>query len=211
MTDALFDQLALSTPGLWIQHDDRDFAGDVCLLLGFAADQFNEALLAFGPFRPFTIEDVRRDAEGTPLSEDRAELRRRFMYAKMFVYSLDATRAFVHVVSTVTGIPKLTADACEAFRQEFGYIRDIRNSLQHIEERAQAKGQFGRRLSGPILDLGSLNERRFGITSGDGQHLEVEISEFVLRRVRSALLNVMWSFEWLGPGNLPVRRGLTDA
>lgn len=211
MNSALFDRLALTTPGPWIQHHDRDFAGDVCLLLQFAADQFNEALLAFDLFRPFTAQDVRRDTAGGPLPEDRVQSHLRFMYAKAFVYSLDATRAFVHVVSTLPGIPPTTGNACAAFLQHFGYIREIRNSLQHIEERAQAKGSLRRRLSGPILVLGSLNERRFGITSGDGRYIEVEISESTLQRVRCALSDVIWSFEWIGPGNVPVRRSLADS
>jgi hypothetical protein len=97
-----------------------------------------------------------------------------------------------------------------ATRVRLDDIREIRNSLQHIEERAQPKGSSGR-MPGPILVLGSLNERRFGITSGDGRYLEVEIVESTLQRVRRALSDVIWSFEWIGPGNVPVRRSLADS
>lgn len=211
MNDPLLDRLTLSVPGPWIKHEDRDFAGDVWLLLEVAADQFNEALLAFDLFRPFTMDDVRREAEGTPICEDWTQSGLRFLYAKAFVYSIDAARAFVHVLSAVTGISPKTSGACEMFQRQFGYFRDIRNSLQHLEERVQAKGSFGKRLTGPILDLGSLNGRRFGVTSGDGRHLEIEVSKSVLQSVRVALLDVMWSFEWLGPGDTPVHRAAADA
>ena len=207
MTDDLFDRLALSLPGPWVSHADRDFAGDVRLLLGCAADQFDDALLAFDLFTPFTIEHVRRDADGTPLSEDRAASRLRFMYAKTFIYSLDAVRAFVQVLSRLVGVSPATESACEEFCKQFGFIREIRNSLQHIEERAQAQGSYGKRLSGPILDLGSLNERRFGITGGNGRHLELEISEAFVQLVRERLADVIWSFDWIGPGETTVARG----
>jgi hypothetical protein len=206
LTDALFDRFAIALPGPWISHADRDFAGDLVILLGCAVDQFNDALQAFVLFRPFTAEHVRRDSDETPVIEDGADARLRRLYAKYFIYSLDAVRAFVQVISRLTGVSAATTVACEKFQREFGFVRDIRNSLQHIEERAQAQGSPGKRLSGPILDLGSLNERRFGITAGDGRHLEVEISEFVVQSVRDKLLDVIWSVDWLGPGQIPLTR-----
>jgi hypothetical protein len=212
MNDPIYDQLTLSLPAPWIQHEDRDFAGNAWLLLNAAADQFNEALVAFDLFKPLTMEEARRDPEGTPITEDRVESRLRFLSAKAFVYSLAAAGAFVYVLSKKTGISQATARACKEFQRQFEYIRDIRNSLQHIEGLAQAKGSRGKRLTGPILNLGSLVERRFEVTSGeDGSPLKIEISESVLRSVRAALLEVMWSFDWFGPGFTPVHRIEADA
>ena len=211
MADTAFNRYVLSLPGLWIRHEDRDWAGDVQLFLASAADQFSEALVAFDLFKPFTAADVRRDPHGVPLAEDSVDSRRRFIYAKAFVYALDAARGFVQVVAAVSALPSATVAACDAFLRQFGYIRDIRNSLQHIEERIQAKGSFGKKLPGPIIDLGSLNECRFGVTTGDGRHLEVEISEDFIGRFRLALSDVLWSLDWLGPGETLIRRCGSDA
>jgi hypothetical protein len=207
MDDPLFDRLALSLPAPWIDHTDRDFASDLLRSLDSAVHQFNDALVACDFFKPFTLEDVIWDTSGVVCRwDDPLKDRVRFLYARAYVYSLDSTRAFVHVLSTQPGIPPAAEAACKAFLQRFGDIREIRNSLQHIEERAEAKGSFGKRLTGPILDLGSLNERRFGITTGSGQRMEVEISEQFLELVRSALVEIIWSFEWIAVGNVRVRR-----
>lgn len=211
MADTAFNRHILSLPGLWIQHDDRDWAGDVQLLLGSAVDQFAEALVAFDLFKPFTAADVRRDPQGALLAEDPVELRRRFIYAKAFVYDLDASRSFVHVIASVSTHSSVTVAACNELLQQFGYIRDIRNSLQHIEERIQGKGSRGKKRLGPIVNLGSLNERRFGVTTGDGHQLEIDISEDFIIRFRSALSDVLWSLDWVGPGNTLIRRCVSDA
>lgn len=210
MSETAFERLELSLPGFWIQHQDRDWAGDVQLLLSAAANQFNDALIAFDLFKPYTSADIQRDAAGVPIHEDVITMRRRFLYARAFVYALDAARAFVRVVAQLPGLTPATLAACEDFLHQFGYIRDIRNSLQHVEERAQAKG-VGKVALGPIIVLGFLNERRFGATTGLGQYLEVDITEDYLVRFRSALSDVFWSLEWLGIGETPMRRIESDA
>ncbi len=210
MADTAFDRYHLVLPGFWIRHEDRDWARDLQLLLNCAANEFNDALVAFDLFSPFTAADVQRDSDGIPIREDEVESRRRFLYARVFVYALDAARAFVKIVSELPSLGPATSAACGAFLQQFGYIRDIRNSLQHIEERVREKGYGGRPL-GPIIDLGSLNERRFGVTTGNGQQLDVDISEPYVERFRSALSDVFCSLEWLGPGEVVIQRSRSDA
>jgi hypothetical protein len=205
MIDTAFTRYHLSLPGFWIEHEDRDWAGDLHILLRCAANEFNDALIAFDLFKPFTIADVQRNADGVPISEDLVESRRRFLYARAFVYALDAARGFVFAVREFRSLPSATSAACDAFLHQFGYVRDIRNSLQHVEERAQAKGSGKTRL-GPIIDLGSLNERQFGVTTGQGQHLEVDITEDYIRSFRSALADIFGWLEWLGLGETPIRR-----
>jgi hypothetical protein len=95
--------------------------------------------------------------------------------------------------------------ACESFLQRFGYIRDISNSFQHVEERSRGRGRSGKKLPTVLIVLGSFNGRRFGVTTADGLHTEVEISEPFVQEVRSALLEIIWSFEWIGVGNVRVR------
>ena len=139
MSETAFARFELSLPGFWIRHQNRDLAGDVQLLLHSAADEFNDALIAFDLFKPYTSADIQRDADGVPIHEDVVTMRRRFLYARSFVYALDAARAFVRVVAQLPGLEAAAIAACGAFLGEFGYIRDIRNSLQHIEERVKPR------------------------------------------------------------------------
>jgi hypothetical protein len=206
MDDALFDRLELSLPAPWIDHNDRDFAGDVLLILGSAIDQFNDALVACGFFRPIAADGVERGTLGVVCQRNRLEGRLHSLYARAYVYGLDSPRAFVQALSMRPGIPPTAAAACATFLQRFGHIRDIRNSLQHVEERSQGKGSNGKILPGGLLLLGGFIGRRFGVTTGDGQLKEVEISEQFLEAVRSALLEIIWSFEWIHVGNVRVRR-----
>ena len=201
--EALFDRLVISLPAPWIDHVDRDFAGDANHLLDGAVEQFNDALVACGLFRPVDTDELKRGFS----SDDRKgewEGRLRGMYARAFVYSLAAARAFVAVLSKDSRIEPAAKSRCEAFLDRFDYIREIRNSLQHVEERYQGIGSSRKKLT--LVVLGSLNGRRFGVTTGDGPHKEVEISEQFLEVVRSVLLEIVWSFEWIGVGKVRVRR-----
>lgn len=208
MHRALSDRLALSLPAPWIDYPDRELAFFADRMLGIDVDQFNDSLVACLMFKPITVDDVRRGAADVLdawTKEDPVESRLRFLYARSYVESLDRLRAFVKVLSDQPGIPPEAKAACEIFLEQYGRIRDIRNSLQHIEERAQAKGHGGRKLAGPILDLGSLmNGRWFGITTGENQHIRVEVSEQFLKDVWFALLRIVWSFQWIAVGNIHV-------
>jgi len=65
-----------------------------------------------------------------------------------------------------------------------------------------------KKLPGPVIVVGGdfKAPNRFGVTSGDGRYAEVEISEQVLNYLRSALLEIIWSFEWIVIGNTRARR-----
>ncbi len=75
-----------------------------------------------------------------------------------------------------------------------------------MDERANAKGSRCYKL-GSIIDLGSFVDKSlFEITTGSGEHIRLEISEQFLEVVRSALLEIIWSFEWIDVGNIRVYR-----
>lgn len=199
----LYDRLELSLPGAWIDHSDRDYAWTVHLLLSSAVDQFNDALVACQFFEPIADDDLKLDAAGEVLARrDPIRDRLRGLHARAYVYALDATTSFVDVLAGQVGNPPSAISMCSAFLQRFKDIRHIRNSLAHLHERSQAKGYPGKRLTGPILNLGSFIGNRFGVTSGDGRYAEVEISEQLLACFRSALLEIIWSFEWIVFGNV---------
>jgi|ERR1039458_6369310 hypothetical protein len=205
---SLFDRLEMSLPGPWIDDTDRDYAGTVYHLLSSAASQFNDAVVACQFFEPIDRDDVKRDASGEVFAwTDPVRDRLRGICARAYVYALDATCSFVEAVAKQPlNAPPATA-ACNDFLQRFQDVDQIRHSLAHVDERSQAIGYGRKKLPGPLLVIGgAFIDNRFGITSGDGRYVEVEISERFLARFRSALLEVIWSFEWIVIGNIRAKR-----
>ena len=204
--NSLYGRLALALPGLWIDHTDRNYAWTAQHLMDMAVDQYVEAVVACSLFKPLSIEEFQRGSNCTDDESRAYESTLRFLYAKAYIYALDATRAFVAIISRQSAKPSETVKACNEFLETFGFIRDIRNSLQHIEERAQGIAKR-KQIETPILNLGVFEgERRFSITSENGQMVGIEVAEEFLVRVQSGLEKIIWSFDWLGPGEFPIQR-----
>jgi hypothetical protein len=195
----LFDRLSLSLPGVWIEMPDRDLAFTIERLLRMAVDQFNEAVLAYELFIPLHTQRFSAGNNGNNSERDHKNSQLISMYARSFVCSIDATRSFLFVLKRQEGLPASTSETCAKFEQSFGYVRDIRNSIQHIEERALGLGARDKPLDVKILVLGAFIDNRFGITTDEGHYAEIEVSEDTLRRMRAALEKVIWSVKWLGP------------
>lgn len=194
----------MSLPGHWTDIADDQLAFNTHILLGLAVDQFNEAVLACELFTPLFSHHVSIREPDSVAPSDSKEPRLISMYAKSFVCSLDATRSFLFVLARQPTLPTLTLNACRRFDQDFGYIRDIRNSIQHIEERALGLAQDGKALQVRFLLLGNFFNNRFGFTTDKGSYAEVEISEATLQKVRTGLEQVIGSINWLGPGSAPI-------
>lgn len=204
MSLTLSDRISLSLPGPWIDMADRHLAFTIHNLLGMAVDQFNEAVLACELFTPLHTQRVSIREEDCVATINAKNSRLIAMYAKAFVCSLDATRSFLFVLARQQDLPKHSVDACCKFEQDFGYIRDIRNSIQHIEERALGLAQLGKPLDIRLILLGNFVDNRFGFTTDKSGYAEIEISQLTLKLVRAALERVIWSLKWLGPGSTPI-------
>jgi hypothetical protein len=204
MMDLLPDRLRLELPGLWINLEDGDLAWNASLLMGSALHQYNEAVVACLAFTPLHAAHIEAAIQNHSITEDPARLILISLYAKSFVYALDAARAFISVLEVLPGLPDCAKAKAAAFTTEFELVREIRNSLQHIEERAQGLGRNKKRLPTAVLDLGSFVENRLSITIDGGGNVQLEISEPTLARVRTGLSRVLWSLPWLGPGSIPV-------
>lgn len=205
---SLYDRLEISLPGPWIDHTDRDHAWTVHNLLDSAVDHFNDAVVACQFYEPITDDDLKRNASRAVLvGNDPVRDRLRGICARAYVYALDTTYSFVKtLVEQPLNAPPAIA-ACNAFLQRFQDVRLIRNSLAHVDERSQGIGSRGKKLPGPTLIIGgAFVGNRFGVTSGDGRYAEVELSEQLLTYFRSALLEIIWSFEWIVIGNIRAKR-----
>jgi len=205
---SLYDRLEISLPGPWIDHADRDHAWTVYSLLSSAVDHFNDAVVACQFFEPITGDDLRRNASGAVLAQnDPVKNRLRYICARAYIYALDTTCSFLKTLVEQPFNAPPAIVACNALLLRFQDVRHIRNSLAHVDERSQGIGSGGKKLPGPLLIVGGcLVGNRFGVTSGDGRYAEVELSEQMMTNFRSALLEIIWSFEWLVIGNIRAKR-----
>jgi hypothetical protein len=134
-----------------------------------------------------------------------------FLYARAFLYALDAFDKFLKVLSKTAGVPPVVVEASEKVGLAFPHLRGVRNTAQHLEDRAQSLGANGKPLNlkpidnsmvkapaGGVLMLGCLNDSKYGSTMSDGHYGEVDVSPESMDMLREILQAVLDSFSWKG-------------
>ena len=197
------DKEILKLPGFWIDHPDRDWAFLVKMLLDKILDQLNEARLVLRLYEA---------SNGSASQVNGCDQRLHLIYAKSFVYALDAVGQLIRVLQKQEKLPVLASDKCKTFLVQFGELRDLRNSLQHIEDRLRGLGRHGKPIPSTLLVLGGFrNNDHFGATTAEGRYVEIEVSNSVLIQVNTIVEDLVWCFDWLGPGNIRLERPNPDA
>ena len=135
-----------------------------------------------------------------------------FIYAKSFLYALDAIDKFIKVISSEPYVPEAIKILHNQIGKDFPDLRMVRNSTQHLEDRARGLGA-GREpkplnlqpisntfINAPqgALVLNNLNGTKFGSTMSDGHYGEVDISPESLSKMQSIIQGVLDSFKWIG-------------
>lgn len=133
-----------------------------------------------------------------------------FIFAKSFLYSLDAICRFIKVISDQHGAPEKTKELNVRISECFPHLRAVRNSAQHLDERACLKGAYGKRLEPKGVSNGSynvppgalmldnLNGSKFGTTMADGHYGEIDVTHETLEIIRDIVQEVICSFQWEG-------------
>jgi hypothetical protein len=200
------DTSGLEVPAPWIDGSDRDWAFLVRMILDEVARQLDEAALVLALYEAAAAEDappVQGEYHAGPPSSAR---RLRFLYAKSFVYSLDVAGQLVRILAGLTPLPEEALSCCAKFQANFGALRDLRNTLQHVEDRLRGLGPHGKPVPSPLIVLGGFRNGVFGATTAEGPVVEIEVSRATLKAACTIVEDLMWSFDWIGPGNLPVTR-----
>lgn len=195
MTESVDRDLGL--PGCWIDHPDRDWAFVAQMLLAEVTTQLAEAAVVLGLFL-----EAGKELSSSP----RDSARMRSLYARSFVYSLDTIGQLIRVLQGSDQLPPSAREQCQRWLAEFGALRELRNSLQHIEDRLRGLGRRGTPLPKPLVILGAFRNNLFGGTTAEGTYVEVDVSASVLCQARAIIEDLLWSFQWLGPGSIPVHR-----
>ena len=136
-----------------------------------------------------------------------------FLHAKSFLYALDTIDKFLKVISDESGSPQGIKLLHTQIANDFPNLRAVRNSTQHLEDRARGLGA-GRppkplslqpvdngSISAPqgALILSSLNGTKFGCTMADGHFGEVDVSPESMGKLQSIIQKTFNAFEWNGP------------
>jgi len=137
-----------------------------------------------------------------------------FIYAKAFLYALDAFDKFLGVLARERDVPEELPELHARIGSAFPNLRGVRNTSQHLEDRARGLGA-GRNPqpmnlqpvennlvsapAGGVLILNSLNGSRFGSTMADGHFGEVDVSPESLEALQHILNDVLQAFSWQGP------------
>jgi len=194
------NETGLKLPGPWIEHPDRDWAFLTRMLLDALLDQLKEAQLVLTLFQEASAQD-----------NASVDCQLRLLYAKSFVYALDAAGQIIRVLKGYEHLPVTARSHCERFLSQFGVLRGLRNSLQHIEQRLCGICRRGKPIPNSLLVLGAFRENSFGATTAEGRYVEIEISNSVLVQAFAIVEDLIWCFDWLGPGNIRLYRAKVGA
>ena len=137
-----------------------------------------------------------------------------FIYARAFLYALDVFDKVLGVLAQQSGVATDLAEFHEQVALDFPNLRGVRNTMQHLEDRARGLGA-GRppqpldlkpiaskvisAPSGGALGLNCLNGTKYSCTMSDGHLGEVDVSPESMRRLQSILEGVLKAFKWRGP------------
>lgn len=137
---------------------------------------------------------------------------RRFIYARAFLYSVDMFERQLAALAKEKNVPARVAELHAQLVTDFPYLRGMRNTVQHMDERLRGIGPGNRPLdlkpvtndfihapSGGVLILKNLNGSRYGATMGDGNYGEIDVSDESMERLKAVLEGVLQSFPWGGP------------
>ncbi|EMM2537230.1 hypothetical protein REO92_004751 [Citrobacter freundii] len=136
-----------------------------------------------------------------------------FLHAKSFLNALDTIDKFIKVISEEDGAPAQIKQLHAQVANDFPHLRAVRNSAQHLEDRARGlgAGKVPKPLKLQPMDngfvvspqgalmLNNLFGTKLGYTMADGHHGEVDVSEESMLKISAIIQDVFNSFSWIGP------------
>jgi hypothetical protein len=134
-----------------------------------------------------------------------------FIHAHTVLYALDAIGKALTTLAGNTELPDGVRDARDGYAAALPHLISIRNSAQHIEDRARGRGPrkkvialqpvASRMIHAPqgALIIDSLDDNKLGYTGADGHHVEIEISSASVAIAQTAIQTTIDAFAWRGP------------
>lgn len=138
------------------------------------------------------------------------------MHARAFLYALDTFDKLLGVLAKEKDVPEQVTQFHTQFIEAFPHLRGVRNTVQHIEDRARGlgagfRGQPPKPLdlkpisnwiadapAGNVLILNALSGSKYGSTMADGNYGEIDVSVESMQLLQKILEGVLQSFKWTG-------------
>jgi hypothetical protein len=181
----------LTHPGHWIVAADRDWAWETSLVLEHIESEFIRAAASYAMFEPITLSTI-----GHLENQSRYERCLNGIYATAFVYSLDSISKLLSAINDHLTPPDSVRLLISEYEGCFGNLKNIRDSIAHIEDRGRGLDRNKKALLSHFLVLGCMNERRFEYTGNDGKIYGVEISEPTLLLAHRILQAIINAYVW---------------
>jgi len=134
------------------------------------------------------------------------------IYARAFLHALDLFEKFLKVLASLPQVPGGVADSHRQFLDAFPDLRGVRNTAQHLEDRARGLGPGNKPLDikpqintatgttgARFLALNWLLGSRYGHTMSNGEYGEIDVSHESMIKVQRILRDVLCAFTWKGP------------
>ena len=250
----------ITTPGTWLDYQDREWSWKIESQLSHLKSQFFEANLALNLFlaplpkksqmshqdewekdsrlRTEIKQEIEAKYDSFALHENwenihfeteikfkRTKWRQghipkefthnqKFIFAKAFLYALDAFNKFLKVLYQEDNVPENIKDFYDEFGEVFPNFKSIRNTTQHLEDRSRGLGsgrnpqpmdlqpinnQIVNAENGGVLMLNVLNGTKYGCTMADGHYGEIDVSPESMEKLQTILQKTLESFSWKGP------------
>lgn len=162
------------------------------------------------PYDPTFFEVIRYEAEVREKKEkwERGELPvsvttgHPLCFAQLFLYALGNFGRVLRTFSDLQDVPAGLKSASELLKARFPDAWEIRNSMQHLDERILGKGNRNQPLPPPpnrVSSINSIMNGHYTFTLADGRLGRQEISFVAMENLREVYQMVIDSLEWEGP------------
>jgi len=198
-------------PGLWIDHPDRDFAFSVETLLSEVYDQLDDTELVLRLFAalepPKCSPPLRRRATSRPLGDKQTQVAPRAVFRIRLGYASAAAARYAQARPS----PPARRSAYSPIPNKIPFASRNPKLASSHRRPATRKGRNEKGIRADLLIMGGFIGNRFGCTTADGNYAEIEVSGSTLAAAAQIVEDVVWCFDWLGPGNEPILRSPTQA
>ena len=121
------------------------------------------------------------------------------IFARAYVFGLDGVEGCARELCRLADVPDDSRPMLATLIDRLNPVRQVRDSLQHIEERVQGR-PYGHRIPASMVFLGNYSKDAFVMTTADGIAVTLEVSEAMLAPVRSQISALDRSLAWRRAG-----------
>jgi hypothetical protein len=178
----------------------RKAENEVTQLVTEMASQYNTAVVCVAHYQELwgkLVPGLQAESELHRESPIDGELRG--IFARSYILALDAIEGCATQIAQHREVPGRCREVAKQLASSLKPVKDVRDSLQHIEERVQGK-EHKKPIPAPLLHLGNYSEGGFTFTVASGAAVTIEISEAVLAALRSQISALDFSLTWRRAG-----------